>query len=361
LAENTNRQAQALAFLATNGVTGITPEPLDQDASARRYFRLPGLGLLLMDAPPPGENPAAFVRVTALLHALGARVPRIHGADTALGFILLEDLGNDTFSRLLARGEPEEAMYRSALDALVEIQHASPELAGDVPLPSYDQYATLNEACLFTEWYLPARLGRALSATEQLEYRNLWLERFQALPALDAVLVHRDFHVDNLLLCHGRCAMLDYQDALLGSPVYDLVSLLEDARRDVAPDLRRSLATEWRERMAVPGEVFNRHYGFWGAQRHAKVAGIFVRLWLRDGKPGYLVHLDRVMDLLSARLEANPEMSPIRNWILTRIPELAHGAFAGDSESLRVLCGRKTVKGTGAGPSPSAQAGVTSS
>ncbi len=333
-----DRAALGRAFLAAQGLGDVTPEPLAQDASARRYFRLPGHPLLMMDAPPPGEHPGAFVLVTGWLSRLGARVPQIQAADTRLGFILLEDLGNDTFTSLLAAGASEESLYRQAMDALITMQRAFPEKNANWPMAPYDAEATLDEAALFSEWYLPARLGRALSESEHAEFRELWRARFEALPPVDPVLVHRDFHVDNLLLCNGQCAMLDYQDALLGSPVYDLASLLEDARRDVSPMLREALGEEWRNRMGMPAEDFAAHFRFWAAQRHAKVAGIFTRLWLRDGKPGYLVHLDRVMTLLSLHLDAASEMKLLRDWTSERLPALAHGPFAGDAGSLAALC-----------------------
>ncbi len=326
-------------FLGAHGLEGTEVVGLDPDASARRYFRLSGRGLLLMDAPPPGEHPAAFVAVTGHLARLGARVPRIHTADAKQGFVLLEDLGDDTFSRLLANGAPEEELYDLAMDELIGLQtRCGVDMTG-IDLPPYGESAALKEAALFTEWYLPARLGRALKSPEHDEYLDVWSGLFHALPPLSPVLVHRDFHVDNLLLVEQRCAMIDYQDALLGSPVYDVVSLVEDARRDVDPTLRARLIEHWRNCLDIPPEPYRRHAAFWGAQRHCKVAGIFVRLWLRDGKEIYLQHLGRVMALLGQLLASENFLAPLRDWIAPRMAPVVHRNFAESAETLRRRCG----------------------
>lgn len=321
------RAERRRAFLSAHGIAEAALEPLAQDASARRYFRLTDRGMLLMDAPPPGEKPEAFLRITGHLAALGARVPAIHASDADEGFILLEDLGDRTFTRLLDGGEDAHRLYRLATDELAAMQrHCAGEAFGPA-LGHYDAGATLDEVALFVDWYLPARLGRAMSGEAREAFLGLWSRAFNALPPMDPVLVHRDFHVDNLLLVADRCALIDYQDALLGSPVYDLVSLLEDARRDVDPALRETLITRWRSQLQPAAEVFGRQYAFWGAQRHCKVAGIFVRLWRRDDKPGYLRHLDRVMSLLSESLERSPELLPIKQWIVEHLGTVSHDAL----------------------------------
>ena len=333
------RQAMRRRFLRAQGLEDAEVVALDPDASARRYFRLPGHGLLLMDAPPPGERPAAFIAVTGFLARLGARVPRIHAADARQGFVLLEDLGDGTFTRLLAGGAPEEELYGLAMDELIRLQtRCGADMAG-IDLPPYDESAALKEAALFTEWYLPARLGHALKDTEHGEYLDVWSGLFHALPPLEPVLVHRDFHVDNLLLVGQRCAMIDYQDALLGSPVYDVVSLVEDARRDVDPAMRARLVERWRDCLDIPAEPYGRHAAFWAAQRHCKVAGIFVRLWLRDGKGIYLQHLDRVVALLGDLLAAEESLAPLRDWIAPRMTPVVHRDFTESAEALRRRCG----------------------
>lgn len=281
-----------------------------------------------MDAPPPGEKPGDFVRITDYLQRLGARVPRIHAADTENGFILLEDLGEWTFTHLLDAGESAEALYQLATDELIGFQQRCGQRDFTLELAPYDLSAALDEVALFVDWYLPARLGRPTDGVQRQEFLTLWTQAFNALPACEPVLVHRDFHVDNLLLVDSRCGLIDYQDALLGSPVYDLVSLLEDARRDVDPEMRQRLARHWQASMAMDNTDFQAHYGFWGAQRHCKVAGIFVRLWQRDDKPHYLWHLERVLSLLAGRLTAADGLDPIRRWIAGQLGDVSHGDFA---------------------------------
>lgn len=331
-----SRQQQREQFLARQGFQNTRITALVPDASARRYFRIEHSGdtTMLMDAPPPGEKPAEFIQVTDYLKQLGARVPRIVASDPEQGFILLEDLGDRTMTRLLADGDEAALLYHHAVDALVTMQKAFLSGDGKMTLPPYDLQATLTEAELMVRWYLPARLKRKIEASERDEFRSLWTNLYYSLPEVPQVLVHRDYHVDNLLIIEGECAMLDYQDALLGSPLYDLVSLLEDARRDVDPALRRILIDRWRQQIELDSDTFNRHYIFWGAQRHFKVAGIFVRLWLRDNKSSYLKHLPRVMRLLEHNLAA-PDMAPLRYWLLDRLPAITHEALDEDPDHLR--------------------------
>ncbi|MGR3914927.1 MAG: phosphotransferase, partial [Gammaproteobacteria bacterium] len=207
---------------------------LRPDASARRYFRLRrgDATALLMDAPP-GEKPGAFVTVTAHLAQLGARVPAIYAADLEHGFLLLEDLGEQTFARLLADGHDEAALYRRAVVALSHIHRRA--RVGGMDLPAYDAQAAWAESRLLIDWYLPARRRRPTPPAAAESFHCAWAEMLAELPPLAPTLVLRDFHIDNLMLAGDDCALLDYQDAALGSPAYDLASLLEDARRDVAP------------------------------------------------------------------------------------------------------------------------------
>ncbi len=320
-----SREDSRREFLKVHELADAALQPLAQDASARRYFRLPDQNLLLMDAPPPGEKPGDFVRITDYLQRLGARVPSIHAADPENGFVLLEDLGEQTFTRLLDAGESAEALYQLATDELIGFQQRCTKGDFTMELAPYDLSAALDEVSLFVDWYLPARSGRPMDGGQRQAFLTLWSGAFNQLPACEPVLVHRDFHVDNLLLAGSRCGLIDYQDALLGSPVYDLVSLLEDARRDVDPKMRQRLVRHWQAGMAMENTVFQPHYDFWGAQRHCKVAGIFVRLWQRDNKPHYLRHLARVMSLLSNRLAAADDLEPIRRWIAGQLGDISHG------------------------------------
>lgn len=290
-----------------------------------------------MDAPPASENPLQFQRTTRYLEELGARVPRLDAVDSDRGLLILEDLGDLTFTRLLNSGGTETSLYQNAVDELIGIQNRFADNAHRITLPDYDFDAALAELNLFADWYLPARIGRKLTASERADFEQIWLGLFAARPPMPRIMVHRDYHVDNLLMVAGRCAMLDYQDALLGSPLYDLVSLLEDARRDVSPALQDALITRWRSAQTIttnPGDKdFNAEYRFWGAQRHCKVAGIFVRLWLRDNKSNYLQHLPRVMSLLDKNL-CDPAMQPLHQWIMQFLPGISHAPIQRQREFL---------------------------
>lgn len=330
-------------------------EALQPDASFRRYFRVGGAGegagaMILMDAPRPMEDVGAFVKVTEHLQRLGARVPAIYACDGARGFVLMEDLGEETYTRLLEAGGEARGVYRQAIRALCGFQqHAA---ATEIDLPLYEAGLANEESCLLLDWYLPARLGRAgvVSAGARAEFLRIWEGLLGGLPALPPTLVLRDFHLGNLMAVGGECALLDYQDAVIGSPAYDLVSLLEDARRDLTAEFAEEVLEFYLQEgggggMGMARADLRRHCLVWGAQRHCKVAGIFVRLWLRDGKEGYLQHLPRVVGLLRRALEAE-ELRGLRDWFARNVGgegvgvgALAHGEFAGSREELRRICG----------------------
>ncbi len=308
------RQALRNRFLEDSGWSRARIHALPPDASFRQYFRLerPGRSLMLMDAPPEHENAAAFVRITEHLQRLGIRAPTIYRTDYDNGFILIEDLGEDTFTRLIAAGTDETGLYDQAIDLLTALRN-HPQATG-LDTGKYDWAAFIREAELFTDWYLPALFKAPVSDPVKSGYIEAWRTVFDDLPTLEPTLTLRDYHVDNLMLVNNRCAVLDYQDALVGSPAYDVVSLLEDARRDIDPALAaRSLERYLTGRQAPDAQIFRRHYEVWGAQRHCKVAGIFMRLWLRDDKPVYLHHLSRVIGLLAAKLR-QPSLWPVAEW-----------------------------------------------
>ncbi len=318
------RQTLRNRFLKDCGWSRARLHALPPDASFRQYFRLEQCGhsMMLMDAPPEHENAAAFIRITERLQCLGVRAPTIHGADPERGFVLLEDLGEDTFTRLLAAHEDETGLYDQAIDLLTALRNHP--RATDLDIGKYDWTAFIREAELFTDWYLPACSGEPVSDCVKSAYVEAWRAVFDDLPALEPTLVLRDYHVDNLMRVNNHCAVLDYQDALIGSPAYDVVSLLEDARRDLKPGLAsRSLKRYLADQRAPDAQIFAHHYAVWGAQRHCKVAGIFMRLWLRDNKPVYLRHLSRVIKLLAAKLR-QPSLQPVAQWFTASNVALAY-------------------------------------
>lgn len=320
------RAEQRKAFLAAAGWGRAERRLLAADASFRHYDRLqgPGGSAVLMDAPPDKEPVGPFLQVAEILHDMDLSAPSILAADSKLGFVLLEDFGDRTFTHVLGRGGDEEALYRLALDVLIELQRRwRPELG--IGFKPYDMDTLLAEARLLVDWFLPATTGRASSARTVESYLDAWRACLTEVSGHREVLVLRDYHVDNLMLLPGRsgpaaCGLLDFQDALLGAATYDLVSLLEDARRDLGPGLAEAMLERWHQ--ALPErdrEADALSYACLGAQRSAKIAGIFTRLDRRDGKSRYLAHLPRVLRLIAKDI-AHPALAPVAAWFDEYLP-----------------------------------------
>ncbi len=279
---------------------------------------------MLMDAPPPKEDVRPYCAVARLLAAQGLSAPRILAEDWDQGLLVIEDFGDDTFTRLLAAGADEEALYALAVDCLVALnQRFAPARADN--LPPYDDTRLLTEAGLLVDWYLPAITGRATDAALREEYLELWRSLLPLARDVPETLVLRDYHVDNLMRLEGRdgiaqCGLLDFQDAVVGPMSYDLVSLLEDARRDVPPALAEAMLKRFCAAFPSLDRVaFGRSYALLGAQRNAKIIGIFTRLCVRDGKRSYLAHIPRVWRLLEHDLR-HPALAPMARWLDRHFP-----------------------------------------
>lgn len=324
-------------FLARSGWAGAGRSMLAADASFRRYERveLAGRVAVLMDAPPPWEDVRPFISVTEQLTACGASVPAILAADAVEGFLLLEDLGDASFTRLL-REDPsrERELYIAATDALVAIDHAStPE---SVTLPLYDEAVYLREVGLFAEWFLPQVVGLEKARALREEWLALWRAVLQEARLEECCLVHRDYHADNLFWLSSRrgaqaVGMLDYQDALWGDPAYDIASLLEDARRDVAPKTVLACIDHYIRESGQNRTDFSRRYHVLAAQRNAKIIGIFVRLGVRDGKQNYVNYLPRVWQHFNRDLE-HPLLAGVQAFIARHVPSDMRGVLSVHSE-----------------------------
>ena len=321
----TGRDAAIARFLAEAGWGAAQRAPLAGDASFRRYDRIrrDGRSVVLMDAPPPRNDVRPFLAIDRLLRAHGLSAPEVLAADARAGLVLLEDFGDDTYGRMLAEGGDEAQLYRLAVDALIHLHRKFRAVGATVP--QFEEARALREVELLLDWFWPALAGGPAEAALRQSYRTAWQA---VLPARDAVprsLVLFDFHIDNLMLLPGRngiaaCGLLDFQDAVLAPVSFDLVSLLEDARRDVPLDLAEALLRHYLAAFPVLDEhAFRTSYTVIGAQRSTRILGTFARLKLRDSRPGYLAHIPRVWRWLGQDL-THPALGPVAEWFDRHIP-----------------------------------------
>jgi aminoglycoside/choline kinase family phosphotransferase len=360
------RDEAARDFLALAGWGNAQLMPLEGDASTRRYIRLrtDTRGAMLMDQPPQAETPAAPARATPeqrralgynavarlagadcgrfaaasnYLRSLGLSAPEVFACDATQGFAVIEDLGDALYADVVPNGANERELYSAAADVLAKL-HASPApdiLPPDKPLHVYDDTALLAEVDLLTEWFMPVAMGRSASESETVEHRSLWRKVLKPVLSAPSVFVHRDYHAQNLMWLPersgpARVGLIDFQDAVSGTRAYDLISLVEDARRDVSQETAEATTRHYLDAMAHQGmsldeEEFRGQMATMAAQRNAKIAGIFSRLHKRDGKPRYLDYLPRVWGYLNIDLE-NPALSELKRWYDRTIPMQARGA-----------------------------------
>lgn len=315
------------AFLAAAGWGGASVDPLPGDASFRRYFRVraaDGSTAMLMDAPPPHEDTGPFLRAARWLDANGLRPPRILAEKPEQGLVLMEDFGEARMRDYLDQWPDDEAaIYTGAVDALVALHQLPPGPFLDYALADY-----VREVKLFIEWYCTAQnlyvdAAGFVAAWEQVLSPLLVRQR-------PGVTVLRDYHAENIMLLGSleKQGLLDFQDALIGHPAYDLVSLLQDARRDVSPALEAQMFDHYVRRSGAEADTLLADYARLGAQRNAKIVGIFVRLWRRDGKPRYLDMIPRVWAALERDL-AHPALAPVASWFDLNVPAALREANGG--------------------------------
>lgn len=348
-------------FLRKAGWGKAAQEPLPGDASTRRYIRVRdgARTALLMDQPQDAEAPTApanaspeerralgynavarlagadcerFIAAAEFLRGAGLSAPEVYAADPKQGFVLIEDFGDTLYADVLARGQDEHSLYASAIDALAKLHEADApaSLPRGKALHAYDETALLAETDLMTEWFLPLALGRKAHAGEAEEHRGLWRDVLRAAPNASPVFVHRDYHAQNLLWLPGRqdsarVGLIDFQDAVAGTKSYDFISLIEDARRDVSPELAEAMTRRYISATGANDEAHRAEMAVMAAQRNAKIAGIFARLYLRDSKPRYLSYLPRVWNYLNRDL-SHPALAPVRAWYDKTIPMEHRGA-----------------------------------
>lgn len=329
------REALRAEFLQAIGWSEVKMEALQADASFRRYYRLPGApqpSLLMQDPPdrpavPPFVMVEPFIAIAEHLHALGLRAPEIFFKDLENGLLVLEDFGSNTYTELFNAGADPKPLYELAVDVLVHL-HQHPQ-RNDLPLKPYSDQVLIEEAMLLLDWYYPALTGNKPTDALKQSFADVWREVFKKMPADQQTLVLRDYHVDNLMLTAdgqgiGKCGLLDFQDALIGQFSYDLMSLLEDARRDVPQELQKHLYDRYINAMGpdLDKEGFDYAYRVLAAQRHAKVLGIFVRLYERDGKDRYLQFIPHVHKLFMQSVN-DPALAPLKAWFIDNKIDIA--------------------------------------
>ena len=356
-----DREQLRLDFLASAGLAEAVRAPLPGDASTRRYERLtPASGptLMLMDQAPAVESPPAdptwtpqqrhaagwnavarlsagrieaFAAVAAHLKSLGLSAPEIPALDAANGLAVLEDFGDALFARVIEDGADETPLYLTAIEALAALHNAGapPQTlhgpGGDWPLLTYDETALQGGADLFVDW-LPKLDDRvAFDAAAIADWRAAWAPLVASGAAEASVMAHRDYHAENLIWLPerdgpARVGMIDFQDAVRAHPSWDLHSLLQDARRDVAPALEaEALDRYFALRPGVDRAAFMADYAGLAALNEARIIGIFARLIARDGKPRYHQFLPRMWRHLNANLE-QPALAPVARWFDRHVP-----------------------------------------
>lgn len=310
------------AFLKGAGFGAAQLAPLPSDASARRYTRLLGgpCPALLMEAPPP-ENTRPFIAIAGHILGLGLSAPEIIAADPAAGLVLLEDFGDATHAALLDAGASAPALYAEAAETLAALHEAAPPPG----LPAWDAAAMARAtAATFLDWWWPAMMGQAPSDALRAGLDGAIRAMLAPFAGTQGFL-HRDYFPANLMRLEARtgvrrAGLLDFQDAGLGHPAYDLVSLVQDARRDVATAARdAAIERYFAARPGLVREDFTAAMAACAAQRHLRVAALWVRLSRRDNKPHYLVHGPRCWRLLAEALE-HPATAPLRLWLDDALP-----------------------------------------
>lgn len=356
-----HRLRALMTFCGTSPWGDARPVFLQGDASTRSYARLLGDGAtaILMDSPPQSDGPVVregkpysklvhlaedvrpFVAVACALKDAGLAVPSIIAHDLEQGFLIISDLGYRVFSKEKGKSPKFDVLYRASLDVLIHLKGHPPAQSLPLPdgsiysLPEFDREAFLFEAELLLDWFYEAVRGAPPEEAARREFVTAFEALHDSVAGEDTAWVLRDYHSPNLLWLPegegiGRVGVIDFQDAMRGHAAYDVVSLLQDARRDIPAQLEGQLYAYYCETRAsadsdFDAQAFARAYAVFGAQRSSKILGIFARLAKRDGKHGYLAHIPHVSDYLDRNL-AHPALSDLRAWFDQHLPKIIRTA-----------------------------------
>jgi len=357
---HSDREAVRRAFLKSAGLEDAVREPLPGDASTRRYerLRMEDATLMLMDAPPGAESKPlgaeateaqriaagynamarlsagrvdAFAAAAGYLRGQGLSTPEILALDVDEGLAVIEDLGEGLFARLIEAGEDEAPLYMAAVEALAQLHETTPPAVigeGEAiwPLLTYDALALRTGADLLVEWLPKLKSEVVLDEAALAAWRADWAPLIARAAAGASAFAHRDYHAENLLWLPeregvARVGMIDFQDCVLAHPSWDLHSLLQDARRDVSPELEQSALDHYFAlRPHLDRAAFMDDYAALAALNEARIIGVFARLIVRDGKPRYAAFMPRMWGHLQRNLQ-RPDLAAVRAWFDRYIPQ----------------------------------------
>jgi len=315
-----NRDLNLYSFVLNCGFKEEDIIPIKNDASFRKYYRIKNKKLIVMDAPPDkGESIEQFRAIADIIHTFNLSAPQIVSFDTKQGFMLLEDFGQTSFSNILNK-DNESKLYKKAIEVLIQINKQSKSKEKKISkLKSYSIDLLVNESLLFIDWYLEKRKGELVNSDQKKEFIKILNDFYNNIKPQSSTLVLRDYHVDNLFFLNNQkslkqVGLIDFQDAVIGSPLYDLASLLEDVRRPLRRNLQKKLLEIYIKAISINGQDAEREMRFFSIQRNLKILGIFCRLSIRDKKDGYLKYLPNAVKLLRKNLQ-DPFFINLVNWL----------------------------------------------
>ena len=318
-----SRIDQINAFLESNQIKEKKIKAITSDASFRRYFRV--ADKILMDADPTlVDDLDAFINIDNLLISISLNAPKIYSIDKENGFLLLEDLGDNLFSKVL-NANNEESLYKKAIDILIYLHDRNiNQFSKNNLVENYSDEKLISESELFIEWYIKGHLNIKINENQINEFKEIFSKIITSLKLKYNTLVLRDFHVDNLVLQQsksGLCqvGLLDFQDAVLGQSSYDLISLIEDVRRPISSGLKTSLIKYFIDATGYDSMQLDNEMAFYSVQRNLKILGIFCRLSIRDQKSQYMKFNDNAWQFINNNLK-NPIMIDIYKWLKLNLP-----------------------------------------
>lgn len=324
------REAKCQDFLTQHGWGDVEHQLLVEEGSARKYYRLrkDDKTIVLLDSPnpkAPQERLENVVNYSKALNEIGLRVPRVEAYDLENGFALVEDFGDANVGNLFDAGLDKRDVLSDSLDALIHLhRNLDPN---NVTALGNDLDYYLWENPYFTDWYWPARNHHETPPDVSAEYLALWNKLLTELPPLQKTMVMTDYHAPNIMLLEGtginRIGIIDIQDSLLGSPVYDVMSLLEDDRRNLSDDIGLMLRERYRNAMKdmIDPELFDLHYAVYSAQRHAKNMGNFVRIAVQKNAPRWLDYVPVATHWFDRALHSHPYLAPMQKWFAKHSPD----------------------------------------